>query len=453
MATTRLWSICSRLDLVVKYVGNKEKTTTDEDIQTLRKVLTYAENDYKTEEKKYVTGINCSPETAYKEMQIAQKRAGKKYKVIAMHGYQSFMADEVTPEQAHKIGVQLANEIWGDKFQVIVATHLNTNHIHNHIVVCSVSYIDGTRTYNDMETYALMRHTSDELCRENNLSVIQDKRCGKYNVDYSKIYQKNILHSNYELDTKRDVDFAISKAKKYGEFLDILKEMGYSVKQRTKDSLSLCKYPYKRNIRIARSFGDEYSISRIKEKIYYEKNKNYIANNKTYYKKIYTGPKIDKLRLKLSPMYRRYIYYMYFFKKLPKNYYYQEITPEDRKKTQDFKKLLSEMDFIVEHHIDSFRNIKTYEENLKTQATELGKMRNQIRTKISRGGDENVIQELTNKKDKLTQEINKLNEELKMCKKIEQRNKKWNDEEKEQNEINKRNNELENNMEKEERVK
>lgn len=267
MATTRLWSICSRLDLVVKYVGNKEKTTTDEDIQTLRKVLTYAENDYKTEEKKYVTGINCSPETAYKEMQIAQKRAGKKYKVIAMHGYQSFMADEVTPEQAHKIGVQLANEIWGDKFQVIVATHLNTNHIHNHIVVCSVSYIDGTRTYNDMETYALMRHTSDELCRENNLSVIQEKRCGKYNVDYSKIYQKNILHSNYELDTKRDVDFAISKAKKYGEFLDILKEMGYSVKQRTKDSLSLCKYPYKRNIRIARSFGDEYSISRIKEKI------------------------------------------------------------------------------------------------------------------------------------------------------------------------------------------
>ena len=192
MATTRLWSICSRLDLVVKYVGNKEKTTTDEDIQTLRKVLTYAENDYKTEEKKYVTGINCSPETAYKEMQIAQKRAGKKYKVIAMHGYQSFMADEVTPEQAHKIGVQLANEIWGDKFQVIVATHLNTNHIHNHIVVCSVSYIDGTRTYNDMETYALMRHTSDELCRENNLSVIQEKRCGKYNVDYSKINQKNI---------------------------------------------------------------------------------------------------------------------------------------------------------------------------------------------------------------------------------------------------------------------
>lgn len=453
MATTSLWSICSRLDLVVKYVGNKEKTTSDEDIQVLRKVLTYAENDYKTEEKKYVTGINCNPETAYKEMQIAQKRAGKKYKVIAMHGYQSFMADEVTPEQAHKIGVQLANEIWGDKFQVIVATHLNTNHIHNHIVVCSVSYIDGTRTYNNMETYALMRHTSDELCRENNLSVIQEKQCGKYNVDYSKIYQKNILRSNYELDTKRDVDFAISKAKKYGEFLDILKEMGYSVKQRTKDSLSLCKYPYKRNIRIARSFGDEYSISRIKEKIYYENNKNYITNNKTYYKKIYTGPKIDKLRLKLSPMYRRYIYYMYFFNKLPKNYYYQEITPEDRKKTQDFKKLLSEMDFIVEHHIDSFRNIKTYEENLKQQATELGKKRNQIRTKISRGGDENVIQELTNEKDKLTQEINKLNEKLKMCKRIEQRNKKWNDEEKEQDEINKRNSELENIKEKEERIK
>ena len=411
MATTSLWSIRSRLDLVVNYVGNKEKTTSDEEIKILQQVLTYAENDYKTEEKKYVTGINCSPETAYKEMQIAQEKSGKNYKVIALHGYQSFMADEVTPEQAHQIGVQLANEIWGDKFQVIVATHLNTNHIHNHIVVCSVSFIDGTRTYNDMKTYALMRHTSDELCRENNLSVIQEKQCGKYNVDYSKIYEKNILHSNYELDTKRDVDFAISQAKKYGEFIDLLKEMGYSVRQRTKDSLSLCKYPYKRNIRIARSFGDDYSISRIKERIYYEKNQTFITNNKTYYKKIYTGPKIDRLRLKLSPMYRRYIYYMYFFKKLPNNYYYKEITPEDRKQTQDFKKLLNEMDFIAEHHIDSFRNIKTYEENLKTQATELGRKRNQIRTKISRGGDTNVIEELTKEKNELTQEINKLNEE------------------------------------------
>ena len=453
MATTSLWSIRSRLDLVVNYVGNKEKTTSDEEIKILQQVLTYAENDYKTEEKKYVTGINCSPETAYKEMQIAQEKSGKNYKVIALHGYQSFMADEVTPEQAHQIGVQLANEIWGDKFQVIVATHLNTNHIHNHIVVCSVSFIDGTRTYNDMKTYALMRHTSDELCRENNLSVIQEKQCGKYNVDYSKIYEKNILHSNYELDTKRDVDFAISQAKKYGEFIDLLKEMGYSVRQRTKDSLSLCKYPYKRNIRIARSFGDDYSISRIKERIYYEKNQTFITNNKTYYKKIYTGPKIDRLRLKLSPMYRRYIYYMYFFKKLPNNYYYKEITPEDRKQTQDFKKLLNEMDFIAEHHIDSFRNIKTYEENLKTQATELGRKRNQIRTKISRGGDTNVIEELTKEKNELTQEINKLNEELKMCKQIENRNKKWSAEEKEQQERNERNKNLEKNKEKEERSK
>ena len=453
MATTSLWSIRSRLDLVVNYVGNKEKTTSDEEIKILQQVLTYAENDYKTEEKKYVTGINCSPETAYKEMQIAQEKSGKNYKVIALHGYQSFMADEVTPEQAHQIGVQLANEIWGDKFQVIVATHTNTDNIHNHFVLNSVSFIDGTRTYNDMKTYALMRHTSDELCRENNLSVIQEKQCGKYNVDYSKIYEKNILHSNYELDTKRDVDFAISQAKKYGEFIDLLKEMGYSVRQRTKDSLSLCKYPYKRNIRIARSFGDDYSISRIKERIYYEKNQTFITNNKTYYKKIYTGPKIDRLRLKLSPMYRRYIYYMYFFKKLPNNYYYKEITPEDRKQTQDFKKLSNEMDFIAEHHIDSFRNIKTKEEKLKNKEKEIDRKRNKIRTKISRGGDTNVIEELTKEKNELTQEINKLNEELKMCKQIENRNKKWSAEEKEQQERNERNKNLEKNKEKEERSK
>lgn len=450
MATTKIWSINSRLDVVIDYVGNKEKTTSNEDIKNLRQVLNYAQNDFKTEEKKYVTAINCSPETAYQEMLIAHKNCGKKYVDIAYHGYQSFSGKEVTPEQAHKIGVELANELWGDKFQVVVATHINTNNIHNHIVVCSVSYIDGTRTYDNMETYALMRHTSDELCKENNLSVLKEKRCGKYNVDYSKIYQKNILHSNYELDTKRDVDLAIAKAKKYNDFIETLKEMGYSVNQRTKDSLSLCKYPYKRNIRIARSFGDDYSISKIKERIYYKKEENFITNNKRYYKKIYTGPQIDKLRLKISPMYRKYVYYLYFFKKLPNNYYYKEITFEDRKKTQDFKKLLKEMDFITEHHIDSFRNIKTYEENLKAQITGLGRKRNQIRTKISRGGGANEIQELTKEKDNLTQEITKINQELKMCRQIKHRNEKWDTEEKEQQKIYERNKELEKNNNKEE---
>ena len=98
-------------------------------------------------------------------------------------------------------------------------------------------------------------------------------------------------------------------------------------------------------------------------------------------------------------------------------------------------------------------NEKTYEENLKTQATELGRKRNQIRTKISRGGDTNVIEELTKEKNELTQEINKLNEELKMCKQIENRNKKWSAEEKEQQERNERNKNLEKNKEKEERSK
>ena len=103
---------------------------------------------------------------------------------FGFHGFQSFCEGEVTPQQAHKIGVQLAKELWGDRFQVVVTTHLNTNHLHNHFVLNSVSFKDGLKYYNNRETYALMRQTSDNICRENRLKVLQEKVCGKYNIDY-----------------------------------------------------------------------------------------------------------------------------------------------------------------------------------------------------------------------------------------------------------------------------
>ena len=126
MAITKIWKFKSRLDQLIEYAINGEKT----------------------EEKLYVSGINCIPDTAFYEMKNVKKQFFKTEGIVCFHGIQSFVKDEVTPEQAHEIAVKLANELWGEKFQVIVSTHLNTNNIHNHFVINSVSFLDGKRFCN-----------------------------------------------------------------------------------------------------------------------------------------------------------------------------------------------------------------------------------------------------------------------------------------------------------------
>lgn len=142
MATTSLWEIHTRLDKVINYTTNIEKTK-NIDLDTswyksLHNTLEYAKSDFKTEEQYYVTGINCSKETALKEMAITKKHFGKIDGILAYHGFQSFAEGEVTPEKAHEIGVKLAEELWGDKYEIIVSTHINTKHIHNHFVCAPI---------------------------------------------------------------------------------------------------------------------------------------------------------------------------------------------------------------------------------------------------------------------------------------------------------------------------
>ena len=135
MATTKIWDIRGRLDRVVDYAKNPDKTKNknygEADLQALRDVMDYVSQDVKTEKQFYVTGLNCSPETAREEMTITKKQYRKEGGMIAYHAYQSFKPGEVSPEIAHEIGVKLAEELWGSRFEVIVATHIDKAHIHN----------------------------------------------------------------------------------------------------------------------------------------------------------------------------------------------------------------------------------------------------------------------------------------------------------------------------------
>lgn len=120
--------------------------------------------------------------------------------------FQSFAEGEVTPEQCHAIGVRLAEEMWKDRFEVIVSTHLNSNHYHNHFVINSVSFKDGKRYYDKRETYAELRRLSDSLCEEYGLSVIQEKPCRNSKINYAN-YQKNTNNKvNYYSIAKENLD-------------------------------------------------------------------------------------------------------------------------------------------------------------------------------------------------------------------------------------------------------
>ena len=133
MATTSLWHIEGRLKDLIDYVENPDKTVDrTQDLQDFYNVFAYVQRPEATEQGEYISAINCLKEIALQQMILTKKQYGKDDGYIAWHGYQSFKPEEVTPEQAHKIGLQLAQKMWGDRFQIIVTTHLDKDHIHNH---------------------------------------------------------------------------------------------------------------------------------------------------------------------------------------------------------------------------------------------------------------------------------------------------------------------------------
>ena len=191
MAVTKIWRVRGNAGRVIDYASNPEKTIAtlpEEELAEIADVLEYADDEVKTEHHHYTTGINCDKDSAKEEFSLTKRQFGKQGGIVAIHGYQSFEEENLTPDEAHAIGVALAKELWGDRFQVIVATHLNTDHVHNHFVINSVSFKDGKRFHMCTARYVEMKEASDRLCREHKLSVIEHAQgSGKsYYLDLKK---------------------------------------------------------------------------------------------------------------------------------------------------------------------------------------------------------------------------------------------------------------------------
>ena len=210
MATTSLWHIKGRLKDLIAYVENPEKTVAkDKDLQDFYNVFSYVSRPEATENGEYVSAINCLKEIALQQMILTKKQYGKDDGYIAWHGYQSFKPGEVTPEQAHEIGLQLAKEMWGDRFQIIVTTHLDKDHLHNHFCFNSVSFLDGRKYNYSKSEQRKLREVSDRICREHGLSVIENPhRAPSRQVWLDEKSGKPTRYNVYREDVKEAINFS-----------------------------------------------------------------------------------------------------------------------------------------------------------------------------------------------------------------------------------------------------
>ena len=195
---------------------------------TLSKALDYIQNPDKTDEKLLVSGYACSPETAVFQFNQVKKNSDKKDGYLAFHLIQSFSPGEVDYETAHKIGQELAEQVFRVKFQYVCATHIDKGHIHNHVIANSVSFKDYSKYNSSPNSYYYIRRISDKLCKEHELSVITDpKEHGKSHYEHSQDKQgrswKSLLRQN--------IDRCILKAKDWDEFLLLMQREKYEIKQ------------------------------------------------------------------------------------------------------------------------------------------------------------------------------------------------------------------------------
>lgn len=424
MATTKIWKVQKRLDHVIVYATNEEKTRKNSSgygmdrFDSIRQVMTYATNPDKTEKQFYTTGINCEVKDSVKQMQIVKMIYGKENGILAFHAYQSFNEGEVTPEIAHEIGVKLANEMWGDRFQVVVSTHLNTQHLHNHFVINSVSFKDGKKYYSNLTNTALLRKTSDEICEEYGLSVLKEKTC-KSGINFENFYKKSMRDSDYYKFAKEDIDYAIKRSYTLKQFQQMLVSMGYNYCYRA-DKLSVRRDPYKRNIRIERAFGEEYSLENIKGRIF---ENDYIRSEKKLPYIVVKNRHFttrNKVRKKYRPkgIIALYYYYRYLLKLYTKKNIQYKLTPEMRAEVKKMDEYSERIRFLCKYKIETMSDVDNVKEQKQEEMKKVLNVRNRLyykRQKLDSGTErDSVTKEIID----VTSILTKVRKEIRLCDKF-----------------------------------
>ena len=435
MAVTSLWRVKGYIGKVLLYAENPDKTTTPETIpvaesanrDTLEDVISYAGREEATNQRQLVHGINCKVESARSEMIAVKKQFGKEDGTIAYHGYQSFREGEVTPEQAHEIGIQLATELWGDRYQVLVATHLDKDsHIHSHFVINTVSFVDGIKFHRTKEDYYQMQVVSDRLCREHGLSVVRHPE-GK-RMNYSEwSAEQNGKPTNRSL-IRADIDRAIAASVTERDFYDLLEEWGYEFKFYGKSGKPL-ERPSLRPQGSDRFFrfdrlGDDYSVDEICNRILeniVEKEPFPEDEERRYHRYRSENPPRTKAK-GIAALYYYYCYELHIIVRFPASV--KKVSAAMREDLRKLDRMDVQTRFLADNGIENHEDLERYRRNAADELTALSEERDDLRNKLKRvmrTGDEAAVLEVKKQIAGVSERMKKIKATFKICDSVEER--------------------------------
>ncbi len=430
MAVTSIWPIKSNVRRVIDYARNPEKTVESvpeamAKLHTIDGVVEYAVDDLKTEARAYVSCINCeSEETAADEFMEVKEFWGKTDGRLCFHGYQSFKAGEVNAEMAHNIGVELATLLWGDRFQVVVATHCNTGHYHNHFVLNSVSITDGYHFVNSPADYQAMRELSDELCRKYQLSVVDNPEGRKKN--YGEYLAEKAGKTPVHKSIRDDIDRAIAASLTMDEFYAFLEEIGYEFKFYREDGTTLLKYPGLRPHGAAKfarfhRLGSGYQLEDITQRILensrrrlpfpeaeQDEVREYRAKNQP--------PRYERNRSPLYKLYLRYCYELHIIEKHPASV--QRVSIFLREDVAKLDRLDAETRLMGKHKLSTYEDVTAYKRGLLTKIGELEQQRVELRNEVKRlkrGHELTTAESVIGQKSDITRQLRELRKEVGLC--------------------------------------
>ena len=438
MATTSIWAVKGWLGKVVLYIENPDKTDnpkfyrqeelTDVQTQNLSDVMDYALRAEKTTVipddesamvvRQLISGINCLPSTARDEMLAVKKRFGKEDGTIAYHGYQSFAPGEATPEIAHQIGVELAQRLWGDRYQVVVATHLDkANHLHNHFVLNTVSFVDGIKYHRTAKDYHDLQAASDALCREYGLSVIENPQPGK-GKHYGEWRAEQEQRPTWRGIVRSDVDAVIRQSMTERQFFENLHRKGYEVK--VGKDISVRPPGKERFVRLARNFGEAYTLEGIRRRILEQSRAVRPLPEPAPKPQHYRVSGNWQSRKKVTGFRALYFHYCYLLGVFPRQ------KPQDRKRLhfllrEDLIKLdaiTQEARLLAANRIDTAQQLSSYQSELESRIADVTSQRKQLYRKlrtVAVKSDEAASAEVSTAIATLSKELSQLRREVKLC--------------------------------------
>ena len=389
-----------RLDRAVDYVMNKEKTTA----VSLQDAIDYAANRDKTEKSCFGSSFACTLETAFADMRQTKERWHKLGGVQGYHLVQSFAAGEVTPELAHQIAQELAERVLGGQYEYVIGTHLNTGHIHSHIVWNSVSRIDGKKYHSNGKTYVTqIRAVSDELCRKYKLSVIDTERSEAAAKPYAEWLAEKNGQPTWRTAIRQDVDDAIRQSLTWRQFLTVLARKGYEVRMGRK--YPVLRPPGKERFVRFKSLGTRYTPEAIQTRILYPQTRRpYVRKPPTVQRGRLRGN--PKPRCKLTGLRALYYRYLYELGALPRKPRYPSYAVR-----QDARKLdqrIRQMEFLSRNGIDTLEQLETYQQNLQTKIGQLLTKRKQLPKTV----------EADAQREQINNALRQLRQEERLCRKI-----------------------------------